>query len=130
MPTNARFAKLADIELSEAIAYYDTEANMGFAFAREVQRVTELAKQFPDSGTLVPHGRVRRQVRLFRLNPDFPYDLVTTVIDEEGLLLVAAVAHHSRKPRYWISQLAPMKRQRMSDELRDPRRDKPVQLES
>jgi toxin ParE1/3/4 len=106
MPTNARLAKLADIEFSEAIAYYEAAANMGLAFAREVQRVTELAKQFPDSGLLVQQSRTGRQARLFRLSPEFPYDLVTTVIDEEDLLLVVAVAHHSRKPKYWVSRLA------------------------
>ena len=110
MATNARFAKLADIELSEAIAYYDTEAHMGLTFAREVQRVVELAKQFPESGTLVPVRRIRRQVRLFRLNPEFRYDLVAALIEEDDLLLIVAVAHHSRSPKYWLSRLAEVKR--------------------
>jgi hypothetical protein len=48
---------------------------------------------------------VRRQIRLFRLNPDFPYDIVATTIEEESLLLVIAIAHHSRKPKYWIARM-------------------------
>ena len=107
MVTNVRFVELAETELDEATAYYDAEAVAGVAgaFANEIERVLGLAMQFPDSGTLVPQRRVRREIRLFRLNPDFPYDIVVTTIEEEDLLLVIAIAHHSRKPKYWASRI-------------------------
>lgn len=50
--------------------------------------------------------RVKRRVRLYRLNPDFPYNVVATAIEEEGLLLIVAVAHHKRRPMYWVPRLA------------------------
>lgn len=110
MPTNARLVELAQLELSEAMAYYEAQASMGLAFTNEFDRVIDIAMEFPDSGTLVPQRRVRRQIRLFRLNPEFRHDIVATVIEEEDLLLVVAVAHHARKPNYWISRLAQVKR--------------------
>jgi toxin ParE1/3/4 len=106
-----RFVEAAEAELDEATTYYEAEASMGAAFAAEVERVLELALQFPQSGTLVPQRRVRRELRLFRLNPDFPYDIVATTIEEEDLLLVIAIAHHSRKPKYWRNRVGSLKGQ-------------------
>lgn len=107
MLTHVRFVELAETELDEATAYYAAEAaaDVAAAFANEIEHVLGLAMQFPDSGTLVPQRRVRREIRLFRLNPDFPYDIVATTIEEEDLLLVIAIAHHRREPKYWASRL-------------------------
>jgi plasmid stabilization system protein ParE len=110
MLAHLQLATLAEIELSEAIEYLEVEARMGLAFAREVHRVIDIAMRFPQSGTLVPQNRVRRQIRLFRLNPEFPYDVVATVIEEQDLLLVLAVAHHKREPGYWIGRTVLAKR--------------------
>lgn len=45
------------------------------------------------------------------MNPDFPYDIVATVIEEEDLLLVIAIAHHRRKPKYWSKRMGSLKGQ-------------------
>jgi toxin ParE1/3/4 len=105
MLLHAKFVELAQAEFDAAVEYHEAAANKGAAFTREVRRVISLATEFPASGTLVPIRRVKRRVRLYRLNPEFPYDLVATVIEEEDLLLVIAVAHHKRRPKYWISRL-------------------------
>lgn len=56
MATSFRFVEPAETELDEATAYYEAEARMGGAFAAEVERMLELAVQFPESGTLVLRG--------------------------------------------------------------------------
>ena len=109
MITTFRFVEQAEVELDEAATYYGAEPSVGLAFTEEIDRVLGLAMRFPRSGTLVPQKRVRRDIRLFRLNPDFPYDIVATTIDEKDLLLVLAVAHQSRRPKYWISRLSEAK---------------------
>lgn len=48
--------------------------------------------------------RVRWQIRKFRLNPEFPYDVGAMIVPEQRLLAVLAVAHHKRRPGYWVSR--------------------------
>ena len=106
MLRRAKFVALAQTEFDAAVDYHQLEANRGAALAQEVRRIVGLAMEFPESVTLVPVRRIKRQVRLYRLNPDFPYDVVATAIEEDGLLLVVALAHQKRRPRYWVSRLA------------------------
>ena len=106
MLARAQFAELAQTEFDAAVEYHQVEANMGAAFAREVRRVIELAIEFPDFGTLVQQRRVQWQVRKFRLNPEFPYDVCAMIVPEQQLLVVLAIAHHKRRPEYWISRAA------------------------
>lgn len=106
MLTAYRYAELAGIELAEATAYYDVEANKGLAFVDEIERVIGLAMEFPDSGTLVRQTRVSWPIYKYRVNPEFPYDLGAMIVEEQGLLLVLAVAHHKRRPGYWIGRAA------------------------
>ncbi len=104
MLARAQFSELAQAEFDAAVQYHQVEANMGAAFGREARRVIELAMEFPDSGTLVRQRRVRWPIRKFRMNPDFPYDVGAMIVEEQSLLLVLAVAHHKRRPGYWIGR--------------------------
>ena len=63
MLAHVRFARLADLELGEAIEYLETNSGLGLRFAREVFRVVEHAQQFPGAGTVVELKQKERPVR-------------------------------------------------------------------
>lgn len=104
MPSGFRLARLAERELDEAVAWYEGHSlGKGLVFAREVYETIDRAMRFPASGTPVRDPRLTREVRYYRLNPEFPYDIVTSVV-EGNMLFVFAVAHQSREPGYWVSR--------------------------
>ncbi|HSL96708.1 MAG TPA: type II toxin-antitoxin system RelE/ParE family toxin, partial [Thermoleophilia bacterium] len=51
---------------------------------------------FPDAAPLV-RGQVRKQAMAA-----FPYSVVYTLIDDA--VVVLAIAHHARRPFYWIAR--------------------------
>lgn len=104
MLVRLRFAVLAELELDEATAYYEMESpGLGLRFAREVYQVILHAMQFPHAGTAIRDSRLTRQVRYYRLNPAFPYDVIASVVNEDELLVVA-LAHQKREPVYWLER--------------------------
>lgn len=60
---------------------------------------------FPAAGTLEKREGGKWPVRRFRLNPAYPYDVVAMVVEDQDLLFVLAIAHHSRDPSYWLDRL-------------------------
>jgi hypothetical protein len=106
-----RLLRLADAELTHAIAHYERErAGLGFEFFECYEAAALQALRFPDSGALVESKRLAQmglQMRTFRLER-FPYDIVTMVAQND--LLITAVMHQHRRPGYWIGRLAKAKR--------------------
>jgi plasmid stabilization system protein ParE len=103
--TEARFIKPAELEFEEAFDHYaDERPGLGQQFADCVEATILQAMHFPEAGAQVVHSRLRRTVRRFQVYQPFPYDLVATVIDAE--LVVIAIAHHKRRPTYWIKRIA------------------------
>lgn len=102
-----RLLRLADAELTHAIAHYEREREgLGFELFECYEAAALHAMRFPDSGSLVDSKRLARlelQMRRFPL-ARFPYDIVTMVVDDA--LVIAAVAHQHRRPGYWIGRLA------------------------
>jgi hypothetical protein len=89
-----RFLEIAEIELDEAIRWYEVQASgLGDAFLVEVLSAATRIAQYPEAWQLLDEG-VRR-CRLSR----FPYGLIYVI--EGGNVLVLAVAHLHRKPDYW-----------------------------
>ena len=93
-----RFLEVAQRELDEAIAYYNSQVpGLGDAYLVESVATIERIRRFPVAWQ--PLGKQVRRCRLRR----FPYGLIYTV--DEGNILVVAVAHTHRRPGYWRDRL-------------------------
>ena len=95
----ARFLKAAEVEVDEAVAYFDTQRDgLGDRFEQDLQNTVAFVTEHPQSGRAI-RGRVRKfRLRTFRYN-------VIYVIDGDEIIIVA-VAHHRRRPGYWRARLA------------------------
>lgn len=96
--TKIVFHPLAEQELVDAASYYE-EQNQGFGleYLTEVEGAVNLLMRYPAAGVVV-RGSVRRLIL-----PKFPYSLLYRVVDD-ALIRILAVAHHKRKPQYWIDR--------------------------
>ena len=93
-----RFLEVAQGELDEAIAYYNSQApGLGDAYLLEALAAIERIRRFPDAWQ--PLGEQLRRCRLRR----FPYGLIYAV--DEGGILIVAVAHTHRRPDYWRDRM-------------------------
>ena len=85
-------------EHDQAVAFYEERsAGLGERFEAEASRAIELIREYPRAWHPVS-ARARR----CRLNR-FPYGIVYWVGVEE--LLIVAVAHSKRRPRYWQARV-------------------------
>jgi len=95
---NVRFLTPAQRELDDAVEWYNRQAvGLGREFLDELDRAVRRAAVFPLS-----YPEIVPAVRRCRLSR-FPYGLIYG-IDGETLVIVA-VAHLHREPRYWIDRL-------------------------
>jgi len=80
------------------VAWYDErEEDFGRDFLDELDRVIRRIKSFPLASTEIEPG-IRRC-----LLARFPYGLIYGI--DEDLIIVVAVSHLHRQPRYWIDRL-------------------------
>jgi plasmid stabilization system protein ParE len=92
-----RFLTLAQQELDDAVTWYNEQAEgLGKEFLDELDRAVRRTVAFPLSCPEIEPGL--RRCLLAR----FPYGLVYGL--EEDAIVVVAVAHLHRKPRYWIDR--------------------------
>ena len=90
----SEFLPEAEEEFREAAWYYEKEApGVGLRFIAEVRRGVTFITENPYAAVDVGSG-IRRKV----LN-HFPYSLMYAV--EAELIVILAVAHQKRRPRYW-----------------------------
>jgi plasmid stabilization system protein ParE len=89
---------LAIAELQDAADFYTDRANrdLGLAFLAEFERAATIVLENPMLGAVF-RGSSRRY-----LLRRFPYSIIYQVTTEE--LRVVAVAHHRRRPGYWINR--------------------------
>ena len=93
-----RFLEAAQQEVDDAVAWYDErEEDLGREFLDELDRVIRRIKTFPLASTEIEPG-IRRC-----LLARFPYALIYGI--DEDLIIVVAVSHLHRQPRYWIDRL-------------------------
>ena len=94
----AEFQPAAEQELIESIHRYLVEAGplQADGFDTEVKRVVGLLLILPKLGT--PGARDTRSMPLRR----YPYSLHYRL--ERDVIRIFAVAHHSRRPRYWAKR--------------------------
>lgn len=97
--TPIRYHEAAEDELLNEIGYLELRANgLGRRFFEEIRRSEKLISQFPESAEEIRPGIRKRVLRKFR------YSLIYS-IEEEGVLILA-VAHHSRRPGYWLGRIS------------------------
>ena len=91
------FTELALAELNEARDYLEAEfEGLGTAFKSDVARAKNLISRHPFAGSSET-AEVRRC-----LLHKFPYKLLYSI--ESDHILVIAVAHHHRRPNYWVDR--------------------------
>jgi len=89
-----RFLEAAQIELDEAIEYYNHETDgLGYQFFDEVLNSLKLIGDFPQAWHPCSKGTRRCQTRRF------PYGIIYQERNNE--ILIVAVANLHRKPDYW-----------------------------
>ncbi|WP_298914281.1 type II toxin-antitoxin system RelE/ParE family toxin [uncultured Nostoc sp.] len=92
------FHPLAEQELVDVASYYEEQnQGLGLDYLTEVEGAINLLMRYPAAGVVV-RGFVRRLIL-----PKFPYSLLYRVVDDD-LIRILAIAHHKRKPVYWIGR--------------------------
>lgn len=82
----------------DEIGYLESRAKgLGRRFFAEIRRAESIIAEFPESGQEIRPGIRKTMVRKFR------HSLIYAV-EKEGLLILV-VAHHARRPGYWIGRL-------------------------
>lgn len=95
---NVRFLTLAQQEVDEAVVWFDERVEgKGIVFLDELDRVVRLVKAYPLSPTEI-EPEIRRC-----LFAKFPYSMIYGI--ENDTIVVIAVAHSRRSPRYWVDRL-------------------------
>lgn len=96
--TKIIFHPLAEQELVDAASYYEEQnQGLGLEYLAEVESAVNLLMRYPAAGAVV-RGSVRRLIL-----PKFPYSLLYRVVYDD-LIRILAIAHHRRKPQYWIGR--------------------------
>lgn len=94
------FLPEAEAEYLDAIRFYEERrSKLGAALISEFEHALQLALERPDAWRLVHPIGIRR-IGLSR----FPYIFYRVVGDD---LLITAVAHHRKRPGYWLTRLGP-----------------------
>ncbi len=92
---NIRISEFAQIELDDAVLYYELEQQeLGLRFKDEVRKAIDRIKKYPTSWPLeCPDVR-----KCFVLK--FPYKILYSIQKQD--IVILAIAHQHRKPGYWI----------------------------
>ena len=94
--TDVRFHPDARAELLDAATYYEGQAaGLGGQFVDEAHRVVDVLAASPGLGAPVVGERALRRWPFHR----FPYYVIYRSVGDS--LVVLAVAHERRRPRYW-----------------------------
>lgn len=95
---NVLFHPLAEGELIDAVAYYEEQRlGLGLEYLEEVEHAVNFLTKYPEAGS-----KIRGSIRRIAL-PKFPYSLLYRVLKNDQIR-VLAVAHHKRKPQYWLER--------------------------
>ena len=93
--TSIKYHEAAEAELLNEIGYLELRAKgLGRRFYAEVRRAERLIAQFPESAAEIRPDIRKRLLRKFR------YSLIYSM--EKDSVLILAVAHHSRRPEFWV----------------------------
>ena len=99
--SSVRFHEAATEEAEAAVHWYNERlAGLGDDFRLELLRALDSIVRFP---LLWPPSAYDRRARRFLL-PRFPYGVVY-VVAADASIVVVAIAHARRRPRYWIARI-------------------------
>jgi hypothetical protein len=88
----------AEDELLNEIGYLERQApGLGRRFFAEISRVESLIAEFPQAAAETRLGIRKRLLRKFRFS-------LLYSIEKRGVLILA-LAHHSRRPGYWVGRM-------------------------
>lgn len=97
--TPVRYHQAAEDELLTEIGYLELRVpGLGRRFYSEVQRAENFLAEFPESAR-----EVAPDIRKYPLRK-FPFSLLYS-IEKDGVFILA-VAHHRRRPRYWVGRVS------------------------
>jgi plasmid stabilization system protein ParE len=95
---NIRFLTIADQEVDDAVEWYEQQSKgASRGFLDELDHVVLLVNTYPLSATLI-----EPEIRRF-LFISYPYALIYGI--HEDTIVVIAVAHQQREPRYWADRI-------------------------
>ena len=98
MMTPATILHEAEVELWDAVAYYENKAlGLGVDFEAEVERSVQTIRRFPERWPLRDDGTRRY------LTHHFPFVVVYTYLNDH--IWIVAFAHCKRKPGYWSDRI-------------------------
>lgn len=93
-----RFLKPAQCEVDDAVVWYDSQSrNLGKQFLDDLDRAVRRIVAYPLAST-----KIEEDLRRCLLSR-FPYGIIYGINSET--VIVIAVAHLHREPRYWIDRL-------------------------
>ena len=93
-----RFLKPAQSEVDDAVAWYDSQSRgLGTQFLDDVDRTIRRITAYPLASV-----EIEQDIRRCLLSR-FPYGIIYGV--DSGTVIIIAVAHLHREPRYWIDRL-------------------------
>lgn len=97
-----RFHPHAGTEYLDEVEYLKADDRKVAAdFATAVDHAIGRLLEYPDIGTVILERQGRR-IRKWRVQ-GFRYSLIYAVLDD--VIRILAVAHHSRRPGYWLYRL-------------------------
>ncbi|MBN1932290.1 MAG: type II toxin-antitoxin system RelE/ParE family toxin [Desulfobacterales bacterium] len=92
------FLEIAQIELNDAIEYYNYEVpGFGDAFLTEILNALDRIGEFPKAWQACSKRTRRCQTRRF------PYGIIYQIREKE--ILIVAIANLHRKPNYWKDRI-------------------------
>ena len=95
---NVRFLSIAEVELDEAIAYYEEkEIGLGLRFLLEIRNAVERIIAYPEAWNLLSANARRCRTKVF------PYGIIYQIRHDEILILAISSLH--REPAYWQDRL-------------------------
>lgn len=95
---NILFLELAEQEFYDSQDYYEEQQlNLGVRFKKEIYSTLKRIQKFPNM-----YVKVRNDVRKCVVNK-FPFNVLYSI--EEDHILIIAVAHHHRRPDYWVDRI-------------------------
>ena len=93
-----RFLTLAQKEVDEAFVWFEERVEgKGVDFLDELDRVVRLVKAYP-----LASSEIEPEIRRC-LFARFPYSLIYGI--DGDTIVIIAVAHTRRSPRYWVDRL-------------------------
>ena len=103
MTRRIEFVSAASLEIEEAGDWLEARRRgLGRDFVAAVAAALDSAAEWPNAGQQVAQGSSGTVVRRVPIDR-FPYYVAYIASDDE--LMVVAVAHDRRRPRYWIERV-------------------------